>query len=252
MNKSKKNVERMVRLEKEREAKRERRLGPRPQIKNPLLHENERTKVFNLQIKQNIGLVMADMPVLLGRGINITRASVRPDFSEVLVFWVSQPQEEAEVGRALEEHVAAIRRAMIDTCGLGHIPKITFVRDLAYIYDTNMSRLFSKLDTGPEPGQAERCDDQLLKDLEALELGTDGLGLQRKEIMLNLVITAEKSLAKHRYEGATAEQFNRMYTEAIEKDDGAKKIIIKKNIQKFLSERKKATHATHNEGSKHL
>ena len=85
---------------------------------------------------------MADTPQLLGHGIAITRVSTRADFSEVLVFWVSSPQKVEEVADLLEMHVRQIRRAMIEHAGLGQLPRITFVKDIAYMLETELDGLF--------------------------------------------------------------------------------------------------------------
>ena len=52
-----------------------RRKGPKTVTKDPVLFDNNRTKVFNRQFKENIGEVMARIPELLGHGINITNVS---------------------------------------------------------------------------------------------------------------------------------------------------------------------------------
>ena len=85
---------------------------------------------------------MADFPELLGYGIAITRVSTRADFSEVLVFWVSSPSKVEEVGDLLEAHVRRIRRGMIEVAGMGQIPRITFVKDIAYMLENELDGLF--------------------------------------------------------------------------------------------------------------
>jgi hypothetical protein len=52
---------------------------------------------------------MIAIPELLGRGLCVTRAQVRRDFSEVVVFWVAGPGREEEVRDLLERHARQIR-----------------------------------------------------------------------------------------------------------------------------------------------
>lgn len=238
---SHKQLVRMEAMEAARQERRESRLGPRPEVHNPIVQDTNRTRLFNRHFQERIGLVMLQMPVLLGRGISITRVSVRPDFSEVLVFWVATLQQEEETRQVLEMRKKEIRRAMIDTAGLGELPKLTFVKDLAYLHSSHMTQLFSTLDTGPQEEVTEAERDQLLwQQLEGLDVCTNGAGLDRGELMEELGRGLERSKASHRYSGGTAAEFNAVYRATLERDDGSQKIFIKKNIKQFLSQRKKA------------
>ena len=38
---------------------------------------------------------------------------------------------------------------MIDTAGLGELPKLTFVKDLAYLHSSEMTQLFRYNTSGP-------------------------------------------------------------------------------------------------------
>ena len=142
----KRNIERgtskLMAAEERAKAKRERRLAAKPSIKNPLIDDTRKTKTFNFKFQENVGNVMADFPELLGHGIAITRVSTRADFSEVLVFWVSSPSKVEKVAELLEAHVRRIRRAMIEVAGMGQIPRITFVKDIAYMLENELDGLF--------------------------------------------------------------------------------------------------------------
>lgn len=181
---------------------------------------------------------MSDYPALLGRGLTITRARVRPDFSEVLVFWVSRATEEEEVVRLLEENVVEIRRAMIEFAGLGQIPKLTFVLDLEYRLQEQMSQLYRDLDTGPEDFTEVECD-KLWQQLEDLTLETDCNNLRRENIVSNLRMGVSRKMATHRYSGNTVEEYTRLYRQTLHKDDGESKTFVKNNVTKFLRERSK-------------
>ena len=69
----KKNIARgtdqLLAAEERARVKREKRLGSKPKIKNPLLDDTRKTKTFNLKFQENIGNVMADIPQLLGHGM---------------------------------------------------------------------------------------------------------------------------------------------------------------------------------------
>ena len=42
----------------------------------------------------------------------------------------------------LEAHVRRIRRATIEVAGMGQIPRITFVKDIAYMLENELDGLF--------------------------------------------------------------------------------------------------------------
>jgi len=240
----KKNIEmgtsKLLAAEERAKAKREKRLGAKPSVKNPLIDDTRKTKTFNWKFQENIGNVMAQFPELLGYGIAITRVSTRADFSEVLVFWISSPDKVEEVADLLEAHVRRIRRAMIEEAGMGQIPRVTFVKDIAYMLETELDGLFSQLDTGPKDDQtAEEGEEKLWEQLEELKLGTDGLGLMRAELMEGVEMQLEKREAKHRYTGGTSEEFCRVYRNTLARDGGKEKERVAQNIKTFLRQRKK-------------
>merc|ERR1719154_576304 len=169
-----KRMTRMVELEEQQMRRRETRQGSKPQVKNPLVGNNRKTEAFNRQILENIGQAMINIPQLLGRNISITRAKVRPDFSEVLVFWVCRVGEEEETRLVLEEQVRVVRRELVQGCGMGQVPKLTFVRDLAFMLDSHMDRLFSGMDLGPGE-EGDQVDQDAWEQLDGLELETSGL-----------------------------------------------------------------------------
>jgi len=240
----KKNIARgtdqLLAAEERARVKREKRLGSKPKIKNPLLDDTRKTKTFNLKFQENIGNVMADIPQLLGHGIAITRVNTRADFSEVLVFWVSSPQKVEEVADLLEMHVRQIRRAMIEHAGLGQLPRITFVKDIAYMLETELDGLFRKLDTGPKECETtEQESEKIWEQLEGLELGSDGLGLDRAELIRGVEVQLEKREAKHRYTDGSTEEFCKMYRKTLARDGGKEKEKVEQNIKTFLRQRKR-------------
>jgi len=225
-------------MEEERAKRRERAQGPRSVPKNPLLQDTNKTQLFNRQFLENIGQVLLGFPEILGRGISITRVSVRPDFSEVYVFWVSRPSEEETVTQLFEEKSKDIRIGMIEDAGLGQLPRLTFLKDTLYLQEQHMAKLYRDLDLGPDAGSVED-DVKVWEEIDGLKLETDGLHVQRDVIMNKLKFEITKRLAIHRYSDSTVEGFNDLYRQTIQADDGEQKNFMKTNISKFLRERKK-------------
>ena len=54
-NRSRKQLDKMEAMEVARQAKRERRLGPRPEVHNPIVQDTHRTRLFNrhFQVRQD-------------------------------------------------------------------------------------------------------------------------------------------------------------------------------------------------------
>ena len=208
---AKKYLDKMMVAEVKRKEKEAARAGPKTVTKNPVMYDTNRTKVFNRKFYESVGMVMSQIPDLLGKGITITRVNVRPDFSEVRVFWVCREREE-EVAQLLESTSKRIRRGMMETSGLGQLPRIVFVMDTMYLYTAQMDRLFDKLDLGPDI----ETEKDLLEEMEQLELGTDGGGLRRYEILGRVEMTLMKNRARHRVE-YSEEQFQTVYRETMER-----------------------------------
>ena len=70
-----KNMQRLLTAELIKQQKETSRKGPKTSPKDPVLFDNNRTKVFNRQFMENIGDVMLGIPDLLGHGLTITKVS---------------------------------------------------------------------------------------------------------------------------------------------------------------------------------
>lgn len=232
---SKKYLDKMLLEDVRRKEKEAARMGPKNVPKNPVLYDTNRTQVFNRKFFESVGLVMSQIPDLLGKGITITKVNVKSDFSEVRVFWVAR-EREGEVAKLLESTSKMIRRSMVETSGLGQLPRIVNVMDTAYLYTTQLDRLFDSLDLGPDIVTEE---EDVWEEVEQLELGTDGGGLMRDDIMGRVEMALVKSRAKHRVQ-YSEEQFQTVYRETMERHGGAHKLEVKSNIKNFLVSRKKA------------
>jgi len=229
----KKHMDTMVVSDIKRQEKEAARKGPQTVPKHPILYDSNRTRVFNRKFLESLGMVMVDMPELLGKGLTITKVNVRQDFSEVRVLWVSRESEE-EVAELLSSCSKKIRKAMFETSGLGQLPRIVFLVDTAYQLSVDMDRLFNKLDLGPDNTTEESVWDKV----QELELGSMAGGVKRDEILSRVEMAIMKSKAVHR-DQYKEEQFQAVYRDSIERNGSAHKIEVKQNIKKFLVNRRK-------------
>ena len=236
-----KNLERSLQYELERQRKEQLRRGPRTQAKNPLLYDNRRTKVFNRQFQENIGFVMSSLPDLLGKGIRVTKVNVTGDFSEVRVFWVSSAEHKEIVSSLLESYGAKIKHDIKATSGLGYVPRIQWVHDQNFVLDQQMDKLFEKVKNSEIylQGPDEAIDVWKVAS-ESLELESDGAGLDRDVLVGKIETAISKKQALHRSQSQySAEDFQTVYRETINRNGLQNKIMVKNNIKKFLLSRKK-------------
>lgn len=232
---AKRHMDRMAMEEVKRKLKEAARQGPRMVPKNPIMYDDNRTNVFNRKFYESIGFVMSQITDLLGKGICITKVNVTHDFSEVRVFWVAKEEKEVEVTRLLQDHGKIIRKGMMEAAGLGKLPMIVYVMDSNYLFTTHMDRLFDKLDVGP----VSEAEENVWREVEQLEVGSDGGGLRRDDILGSVQKALLKSKALHRGK-YSEEQFQTVYRETIQRHGGAHKLEVKNNIRKFLVGRNKA------------
>jgi len=229
----KKHIDTMVVGDIKRQEKEAARKGPQTVPKHPIMYDSNRTRVFNRKFLESLGMVMVEMPELLGKGLTITKVNVRQDFSEVRVLWVSRDCEE-EVAELLNSSSKKIRKAMYESSGLGQLPRIVFLVDTAYQLSVDMDRLFSKLDLGP----VDSSDDSLWDKAQELELGSNAGGVKRDEILGRVEMSIMKSKAVHR-DQYREERFQAVYRDSIERNGAAHKLEVKQNIKRFLVHRRK-------------
>lgn len=229
----KKHIDGMVVGDIKRQEKEAARKGPKTVPKHPILYDTKRTQAFNRKFFESLGMVMVDIPELLGKGITITNVNVTQDFSEVRVFWVSRENEE-KVADQLEACCKKIRRGLYENSGLGQLPRIVFVLDTAYQLSVHMDRLFNKLDTGPDNIK----EDNVWVIAQELVLGCDAGGVKRDEIVSKIEMSMKKCEAIHR-DNYTDEQFRAVYRDSVERNGAAHKLEVKQNIKKFLMSRRK-------------
>jgi len=236
----KRNLDRLMQNEIKRQKEEAERKGPRSVAKNPIIKDTRKTKMFNQQFMEQLGLVMCQVPELLGRGLCITRVSVMPDWAEVRVFWAATRREsEEEVSQLLEENAGLVRRLVAANSNLGQIPRLVFVLDNQYLFEVTMDKLFDKIELGPRDDSEEENAAGWEK-VESLVLKNDVGGLRREEIMDAVHAEMEKKKALHRSQ-YTEEQFEEAYRETVEnnRNSGAHRKEVENNIKTFLRSYKK-------------
>ena len=239
MKNARKNLERSVQYELERQKRDQLRRGPRTIAKNPILHDNRRTKVFNKQFQENIGFVMTNIPELFGHGLTITKVSVTTNFSEVRVFWVCGEQKEETVSNLLETFSVRIKEDMKEVSGLGLVPRIQWIHDQNYVLDKEMEKIFERVKKSEVyMNLPEKTENVWEVCSESLVLDSDSCGLDRDIIIGKIETEKNKKQALHRSE-YTQDDFQTAYRESINRNGLQNKIQMKENIRKFLTSRKK-------------
>ena len=237
-----KNLERSLQYEIERQKKELARRGPRTVAKNPTLYDNRRTKVFNRQFQENIGFVMSSISELLGKGLTVTKVSVTTDFSEVRVFWVCTAGQEETVTNLLETYAVKIKQDIKEVSGLGLVPRIQWIHDQSYILQREMDKIFEKVKNNEVHLNLPDDDGVNVWKVcyESLQLECDGSGLDRDNILTRIETEKNKKEALHRSPSQyTQEDFQAVYRESIHRNGLENKLLIKDNIRKFLTNRKK-------------
>ena len=197
--------------------------------------------MFNRQFQENIGFVMSGIPDLQGKGISLTKVNVASDFSEVRVFWVSSSEQEEVVSNLLESHGAKIKQDIKAVSGLGFVPRIQWIHDQNFVFHQKMDKIFEEVKSseiylkGPE-----ETIDVWKEASESLELESDGAGLDRDILIGKIETEMNKKQALHRSQTHySAEDFQTVYRESINRNGLQNKIMVKNNIRKFLTSRKK-------------
>ena len=122
------------------------------------------------------------------------------------------------------------------------MPKIVFVLDTNYLHMQKMEELFDKINRRPE--HQESLDEET-EHVNIWQYAADNIhlestvsGLDRTAILGHINREVEKSKATHRYK-YSENDFETVYRESIHRHGLARKLDVKNNIKKFLSERKK-------------
>uniref|UniRef100_A0A336LLF1 CSON012018 protein n=1 Tax=Culicoides sonorensis TaxID=179676 RepID=A0A336LLF1_CULSO len=145
-----------------------------------------RVNVLNKLFMRNITDLMATGEIseeLLGKGIQISRVKVTPDFNIVNVFWVASGKDgDVEIEKTLKKAAGAIKHELSELRVMGVVPHITFVKDkkLALVNEVEELLKVAEYPKDYVPSQtAERLKDEfelhhslskdLIKKIQALE-----------------------------------------------------------------------------------
>lgn len=202
--------------------------------KNEGKNANRRVQVLNKLFMKNITDLMANGEVsdeILGKGIEVSRVKVTPDFQNINVYWICKGTvNDNEIEKILCRCSGIIRHELSQLRLMGEVPKIHFVKDRSYAklieIDTILKTCsfsdqdYIKYDIGVQTRNElnlEYCeynnrdeinnyidddnDDDDVKEEILPIMRHDVLGLNHKEIMDKILMKMKKSkLAWDKYE----------------------------------------------------
>lgn len=200
-------------------------IPPVPRTSAPKYGQNfRRIAVLNKLFMRHITDMMASGEVaneILGRGIEISRVKVAPDFNKVNVFWVARGTEnDAVVERILKKSAVQLRQELTELHVMGVVPHIDFVKDKQYAKAAEVDRILATADFGEGyfpvdagyqfkseftslPPKIKSCVEELEDGIPEPPLPSmrmDVLGLKHDEIMNRIKKSMNKSQAVHRHE----------------------------------------------------
>ncbi|PNF16398.1 hypothetical protein B7P43_G10510 [Cryptotermes secundus] len=190
-------------------------------------HNFRRTAVLNKLFMRHITDMMASGEVaseILGRGIEISRVKVAPDFNKVNVFWLARGTENDEdVEKILKKSAGQLRHELSELRVMGVVPYIEFVKDKQYAKIAEVDRILETADFGEgyiplNVGHQFKSEftlqtllsPEIKSHIEELEekipepplppMRMDVLGLKHEEIMNKIKMAVKKSQAPHRHQ----------------------------------------------------
>lgn len=186
-------------------------------------HVLKRVTVLNKLFMRNIADIMATGELsqeIVGKGLEISRVKISPDFHQAYVYWMAKgTDEDEELEKLLARISGKLRHELSQLRLMGEVPKITFLKDLNYSKFSDVDRLLSKADFGEDyvplhMGQKLKENIVLDKDEEIFpsdslpEMRQDVFGLNHEEIMKKITRTIGKTRsAWEKYEfGAESEE----------------------------------------------
>ncbi|RVE54534.1 hypothetical protein evm_000655 [Chilo suppressalis] len=175
-------------------------------------------KLFMKQVTDlmSTGTVSID---IVGRGIEISKVQITPDFQTVKVFWVCKGNAtDEETEAVLKSTAGALRHELSTLRVMGEVPYITFVKDQQEAHVVELDRLLSVADYGEdyEPtelghllkteftlntklspemkAKIKQLEDELpLEDDPIPEMTHDVFGLDHARILSRLLATRKKT-----------------------------------------------------------
>lgn len=247
----------------------------------------KRIAVLNKLFMKNITGLMATGEVaadIVGKGIEISKVKVAPDFNLVNVFWCAKGNEmDEEIEKTLVSVAGQLRHELSQLRVMGIVPKIEFVKDKQYSKTAEVERLLQIADFGEEhvpssDGSYLRSEfseentlnqrkekkgvvkDDLLNekaypddDLNLPVMRMDVLGLDHSAIMKKIVRSMNKAKASHRFED-TEKSLDTVVSENVT-EQNTEYLTPKQQrhqLSKFLTQRKSLKNKAHTRSSEDL
>ncbi|XP_059621725.1 uncharacterized protein LOC132265177 [Phlebotomus argentipes] len=195
-------------------------------ISNPRGHPKHvlrRVTVLNKLFMRNIADIMSTGELsqeIVGKGLEISRVKVSPDFRQAYVYWLAKGTEEDEELESMLSRIAGrLRHELSQLRLMGEVPKIIFLKDFQHSKFSDVDRLLAKADFGEDfeplymgqkPKEAIAQDkNEIFPSSAALpEMRQDVFGLNHADIMQRITRTLSRTRsAWEKYEfGAEPEE----------------------------------------------
>ncbi|GAB0100683.1 uncharacterized protein DMENIID0001_167590 [Sergentomyia squamirostris] len=186
-------------------------------------HVLRRVTVLNKLFMRNIADIMATGELsgeIVGKGLEICRVKIAPDFRVVNVYWLAKGTDaDDEIEMLLGRISGRLRHELSQLRLMGEVPRISFQKDLNFSKFADVDRLLEKADFGEDyvPLQmGQKLKENIAVDKNAEIFPTDALpemrqdvfGLNHEEIMMKISKTMSKTQsAWEKYEfGALPEE----------------------------------------------
>lgn len=135
---------------------------------------------------------------VIGKGLQIIGVKVNPDFTGVNVFWIAGEDQSKFLEDELSKCSGYIRHELSQLRIIGEVPRIYFLKDKAYAMSSEVDRILKNADFGTEEEDLEKIQNELSlhsiqKDDQIPEMRHDVLGLDHKEVLLNILTKLKKS-----------------------------------------------------------
>ncbi|XP_055679649.1 putative ribosome-binding factor A, mitochondrial [Lutzomyia longipalpis] len=170
-------------------------------------HVLKRVTVLNKLFMRNIAEIMATGELsqeILGRGLEICRVKVSPDFHVANVYWMAKGTDEDDVMEELLGRISGrLRHELSQLRLMGEVPRISFIKDLNYAKFQDVDRLLAKADFGEdyvpfymrqkEDIAVDRMQNEFVAPDALPEMRQDVFGLNHEEIMRKITQTLGKT-----------------------------------------------------------
>lgn len=174
------------------------------QGKNASRRVNVLNKLFMKHITDQLASGSLSEQVL-GKGLEISRVKMSPDFNGINVFWIARggAHSDAEIETTFHKCSGILRHELSQLRLMGEVPRINFVKDRSYANLADVDQLLKECDFGEEYEGSNSSSDQIREELGFNKLDDneddippmrhDVFGLNHKEIMTGILTKMRKS-----------------------------------------------------------